>query len=75
MPFTVLPTHDVANAGAALSGCGFALVFPAFGVEAVKAVADQDLGPAPGVYTDFLDLAMGVTGPDIRPCLRSGARI
>jgi len=57
------PTHDLALAGAALSGCGFALVFPALGVEALKMVADQNHGAALGVYTAFLDLAMGLTGP------------
>jgi MFS family permease len=56
-------THDVALVGAAISGCGFALVFPALGVEARKMVADQDHGAALGVYTAVLDLGMGMTGP------------
>jgi predicted MFS family arabinose efflux permease len=55
--------HDVALAGAALSGCGFALVFPALGVEALRVVTDQNHGAALGVYTAFLDLAMAITGP------------
>jgi MFS family permease len=54
---------DMARAGAALSGCGFALVFPALGVEAVNAVAESDRGSALGVYTALLDLALAITGP------------
>ena len=55
-------THDVALSGTALSGCGFAPVFPALGIEALKRVADQNHGAALGAYTAFHDLAMGITG-------------
>ena len=56
-------THNVALSGTGVSGCGFALVFPALGIEALKTVADHDHGAALGSYTTFLDWAMGITGP------------
>jgi predicted MFS family arabinose efflux permease len=56
-------TPDLAAAAVGFSGCGFALVFPALGVELVREFAPQNRGAALGVYTAFLDLAMGVTAP------------
>jgi MFS family permease len=49
--------------GAALTGFGFSLVYPGFGVEAVGRVPAQSRGLAMGAYTAFLDLAQGLASP------------
>ncbi len=50
-------------AGAALTGFGFALVFPVLGVEAVGLVPPASRGVALSAYSVFLDLSLGLTGP------------
>jgi MFS family permease len=53
----------MAFAGAALTGCGHSLVFPALGVEAVERVALENRGTALSVYTVFADVSFFLVGP------------
>ena len=53
----------LATVGAALTGFGYALVFPGLGVEAVRLAPAESRGVAMGAYTACLDIALGISGP------------
>lgn len=57
------PFPFIAFVGAVLTGIGFSLIFPAFGVEAVKSIAPQMRGTALGAYAAFFDVALAITSP------------
>ncbi len=57
------PTPVIAYVGAALTGFGYSLAFPGFGVEAVRRTPPQSRGIAMGAYVAFLDISLGITGP------------
>jgi MFS family permease len=57
------PGPALALLGAALTGFGYSLVFPGFGVEAVRRAPPESRGLAMGAYTACLDLALGLANP------------
>ena len=59
----IAATPGVALAGAMLAGFGYTLVYPAFGVEAVRRAPVENRGLATGAYTAFLYLALGLGNP------------
>jgi MFS family permease len=52
-----------AGIGAALTGIGYSLVYPALGVEAVRRAPPESRGLVMGLYTAFLDVALGFGTP------------
>jgi MFS family permease len=54
---------SLAIASAALTGLGFSLAFPSFGVESMRRVPPQNRGVALGAYTAFFDATMGIGVP------------
>lgn len=57
------PSVAWALAGAGLTGVGYAMVYPAFGVEAVRRAPPEARSLALGAYSAFLDLALGLASP------------
>ena len=57
------PGSTLALVGAAVTGFGYSLVYPGFGVEAVRRAPPESRGFAMGAYTAFLDLALGLANP------------
>ena len=68
------PGRVLAATGAALTGFGYALVYPGLGAEAVRRAPPQSRGLAMGAYTVFLDVALGLRQPGAGP-RRGMARI
>ncbi|WP_245153801.1 arabinose transporter [Allopusillimonas ginsengisoli] len=53
----------IAYLGAILTGLGYSLAFPGFGVEAVRRAPPQTRSLAMGAYVAFMDIALGTTSP------------
>jgi MFS family permease len=53
----------LAATGAAMTGFGYALVYPGLGIEAVNRAPADSRGLAMGAYTVFLDVALGFGTP------------
>ena len=57
------PSSALALVGVTLTGLGYSLVYPGFGVEAVRHAPPQSRSLAMGTYTAFLDLSLGLASP------------
>lgn len=56
-------SSELAVLAAALTGLGFSLAFPSFGIEAIKRVPPQNRGVALGAYSACFDATMGFGVP------------
>ncbi len=57
------PTPFLVFMGSAVTGLGYSLVYPGFGVEAVRRAPPESLGLAMGAFSAFLDLSLGLSNP------------
>lgn len=57
------PSTGYALIGAAMTGFGLSLVYPALGVEAIKQVPSTSRGAGLSAYAVFFDLALAIAGP------------
>jgi MFS family permease len=57
------PSSMLVFVGSAVTGLGYSLVYPGFGIEAVRLAPPENRGLAMGAYTAFLDLSLGLSSP------------
>jgi MFS family permease len=57
------PSAVLVFVGAGLAGIGYSLVYPGFGIKAVRRSPPENRGLAMGAYTACLDLALGIASP------------
>src|SRR5205823_3367391 len=57
------PSTPVALVGVGLTAFGYSLVYPGYGLKAVRRVAPENRALAMGTFTALLDLALGLSGP------------
>jgi MFS family permease len=56
-------SEALAIGGAALTGAGYSLIFPSFGVQAIRKTPPEMRGLAVGAFMAFFDVAIGFGGP------------
>lgn len=56
-------TPTLAYLGTGLTGFGYSLAFPGFGVEAVRRAPPEARSLAMGAYVAFMDISLGITSP------------